>query len=97
MRTTARRGAATGVMSSVKSAGRANSPPNGILSVCLRAEVVLSPNPLQQAVADAAHAPGIVVIEGPMGCGKTEAALFAAQQLIISGTAAGVYFALPRR
>lgn len=30
-----------------------------------------------------------------MGCGKTEAALFAAQQLIASGANHGIYFALP--
>ena len=58
-------------------------------------EPVFQPNPLQQAVADAAHVPGIVVVEGPMGCGKTEAALFAAQQLIASGQQQGIYFALP--
>ena len=33
--------------------------------------VVFQPNPLQQAVAEASHAPGVVVVEGPMGCGKT--------------------------
>ncbi|MCL4789498.1 MAG: CRISPR-associated helicase Cas3' [Verrucomicrobia bacterium] len=54
-----------------------------------------SPNPVQQAVADATQAPGIVIVEGPMGCGKTEGALFAAQQLIASGANHGIYFALP--
>jgi len=58
-------------------------------------EPAFQPNPLQRAVADVAHVPGIVVIEGPMGCGKTEAALFAAQQLIASGQQQGIYFALP--
>ncbi|MDA1277880.1 MAG: CRISPR-associated helicase Cas3', partial [Verrucomicrobia bacterium] len=58
-------------------------------------EPVFQPNSLQQAVADAAKVPGIVVVEGPMGCGKTEAALFAAQQLIASGQQQGIYFALP--
>lgn len=53
------------------------------------------PNPLQQAVAEASHAPGVIVVEGPMGCGKTEAALFAAQQLIAAGHQQGIYFALP--
>ena len=60
-------------------------------------EADFQPNPLQQAVADAAHLPGNVVVEGPMGCGKTEAALFAAQQLIASGQQQGIYFALPTR
>ena len=54
-----------------------------------------SPNPLQQAVAEASHAPGVIIIEGPMGCGKTEAALFSAQQLIADGHQHGIYFALP--
>src|SRR5208337_4922429 len=44
--------------------------------------------------ADRARA-GVYVIEGPMGCGKTEAALAAAYQLISAGKAAGLYFALP--
>ncbi|MCW5551078.1 MAG: CRISPR-associated helicase Cas3' [Verrucomicrobiae bacterium] len=55
-----------------------------------------TPNPVQEAVANAAvQTPGIVIVEGPMGCGKTEAALFAAQQLIASGANHGIYFALP--
>jgi CRISPR-associated endonuclease/helicase Cas3 len=39
--------------------------------------------------------PGVFVVEGPMGCGKTEAALAAAYQLIASGRATGLYFGLP--
>ena len=39
--------------------------------------------------------PGVYVIEGPMGYGKTEAALAAAYQLIAAGKASGLYFALP--
>jgi CRISPR-associated endonuclease/helicase Cas3 len=58
-------------------------------------EPAFQPNSLQQAVAEAAHVPGVVVVEGPMGCGKTEAALFAAQQLIAAGQQQGIYFALP--
>lgn len=53
------------------------------------------PNPIQRAVAHAAQGPGIIIVEAPMGCGKTEAALFAAQQLIASGHHHGIYFALP--
>jgi CRISPR-associated endonuclease/helicase Cas3 len=60
-----------------------------------RAGVVFDPNPLQQAVAEAARTPGVIIVEGPMGCGKTEAALFAAQQLIAAGHQHGIYFALP--
>lgn len=54
-----------------------------------------TPNAVQRDVAAATQAPGIVIVEGPMGCGKTEAALFAAQQLIASGANHGIYFALP--
>ena len=39
--------------------------------------------------------PGVYVIEAPMGLGKTEAALWAAYQLLLSGKANGIYFALP--
>ena len=53
------------------------------------------PNNLQTAVATASLQPGVIVVEGPMGCGKTEAALFAAQQLIAAGHQQGIYFALP--
>ncbi len=54
-----------------------------------------TPNAVQRDVAAATQAPGIVIVEGPMGCGKTEAALFAAQKLIASGANHGIYFALP--
>jgi CRISPR-associated endonuclease/helicase Cas3 len=53
------------------------------------------PNPVQKAVIEALKSPGIVIVEGPMGCGKTEAALFAAQTLIAEGHHHGIYFALP--
>ena len=39
--------------------------------------------------------PGVYVIEAPMGIGKTEAALGAAYQLLITEKAKGIYFALP--
>jgi CRISPR-associated endonuclease/helicase Cas3 len=53
------------------------------------------PTALQSAVASLAPTARLMIVEGPMGCGKTEAALFAAQQLIGSGENAGLYFALP--
>jgi CRISPR-associated endonuclease/helicase Cas3 len=52
-------------------------------------------NSLQTAAMQTVREPGIYVIEGPMGCGKTEAALAAAYQLIATGKATGLYFALP--
>lgn len=54
-----------------------------------------SANALQAAASGAVRQPGVYVIEGPMGFGKTEAALLAAYQLMSSGQAGGVYFALP--
>lgn len=41
-----------------------------------------------------AHA-GVYVLEAPMGLGKTEAALYAAYQLLEKRSATGIYFALP--
>ncbi len=52
-------------------------------------------NSLQVATMDAVRKPGIYIVEGPMGFGKTEAALAAAYQLIDNGKACGIYFALP--
>ena len=54
-----------------------------------------APNQLQSTVASAVSGPGVYVIEGQMGCGKTEAALAVTYQLISSGDAVGMYFALP--
>lgn len=52
-------------------------------------------NTLQKAALNSINVPGIYVIEAPMGMGKTEAALAAAYQLLESGQAEGIYFALP--
>lgn len=52
-------------------------------------------NSLQTAAIQSVREPGIYVIEGPMGFGKTEAALAAAYGLILAGKATGIYFALP--
>ncbi|MEB2361603.1 MAG: CRISPR-associated helicase Cas3' [Bryobacteraceae bacterium] len=54
-----------------------------------------SPNSLQTTTLQVVREPGIYVVEGPMGCGKTEAALAAAYRLIAAGKATGLYFALP--
>ena len=53
------------------------------------------PNDLQKQVLEVITEPGVYVIEAPMGMGKTEAALAAAYQLITTGMARGLYFALP--
>ncbi|MBI4767196.1 MAG: CRISPR-associated endonuclease Cas3'', partial [Deltaproteobacteria bacterium] len=52
-------------------------------------------NEMQQKAFDAVNAPGVYIIEAPMGMGKTEAALWASYRLLVSGKAGGIYFALP--
>lgn len=54
-----------------------------------------APNALQQTAAARCRQPGLWILEAPMGCGKTEAALLAAGQLLAEGQARGLYFALP--
>lgn len=54
-----------------------------------------APRPAQQQLIDAVSAPGVYVLEAPMGLGKTEAALYAAYRMLDSGQASGIYFALP--
>lgn len=54
-----------------------------------------APRPAQQQLIEAVSAPGVYVLEAPMGLGKTEAALYVAYRLLADGQASGVYFALP--
>jgi CRISPR-associated endonuclease/helicase Cas3 len=56
---------------------------------------ISQPNSLQAGMLKLARGPGVYIVEGPMGFGKTEAALSAAYQLLSSGKATGIYFALP--
>ncbi len=53
------------------------------------------PKPLQRKLHESCAQPGLFIVEGPMGCGKTEAALWAAHRLITAGANDGIYFALP--
>jgi CRISPR-associated endonuclease/helicase Cas3 len=53
------------------------------------------PNVLQKCLTELAAGPGLYIIEAPMGCGKTEAALFAAAQIMDRENLRGIYFALP--
>ena len=52
-------------------------------------------NDMQEVALATINAPGVYVLEAPMGMGKTEAALGAAYHLLESGQANGLYFALP--
>jgi len=54
-----------------------------------------SPKQTQLSLIDAVTGPGVYVLEAPMGLGKTEAALYAAYQLMARNNATGIYFALP--
>lgn len=57
---------------------------------------ITAPRPLQQLAEDvAAERPGIVVIEAPMGEGKTEAALLLADHWGVAPGPRGFYIALP--
>jgi CRISPR-associated endonuclease/helicase Cas3 len=58
-------------------------------------EIKWVPNEMQVKTRSVVSGPGVYVIEAPMGMGKTEAALWAAYQLLVSGKANGIYFALP--
>ena len=53
------------------------------------------PNSLQSFLFQQGNAPGLFIIEGSMGCGKTEAALGLTHQLILNHQNHGVYFGLP--
>jgi len=50
---------------------------------------------VQQHFIQQVKQPGIYILEAPMGLGKTEAALYAAYQMLASQQAVGIYFALP--
>ncbi len=53
------------------------------------------PRPLQETLLSATDSPGLYIVEAPMGCGKTEAALAAAYRRWDEGDESGLYFALP--
>ncbi|WP_411360854.1 CRISPR-associated helicase Cas3' [Pseudidiomarina salilacus] len=54
-----------------------------------------SPHDAQSVLIEEVTAPGVYVLEAPMGLGKTEAALYAAYQILQKGKCSGIYFALP--
>jgi len=54
-----------------------------------------SPRQVQSDLFESIDAPGVYVLEAPMGLGKTEAALYAAYKMLEKGLASGIYFGLP--
>lgn len=60
-----------------------------------RPEIQWEPNEMQEKALESVKGAGVYVIEAPMGMGKTEAALWAAYQLLVQGKVTGIYFALP--
>lgn len=53
------------------------------------------PHDSQTKFFESATQTGVYILEAPMGLGKTEAALYAAYQLLAINKATGIYFALP--
>ncbi len=53
------------------------------------------PKDAQIKLIDVANQSGVYILEALMGLGKTEAALYAAYQLLATNKATGIYFALP--
>lgn len=60
-----------------------------------QAPEAFSPRDIQTALLAAADAPGLYIVEAPMGMGKTEAALTTAYHRWSQGKERGLYFALP--
>lgn len=54
-----------------------------------------APRAAQEQLINVVSAPGVYVMEAPMGLGKTEAALYAAYRMLETEQACGIYFALP--
>lgn len=53
------------------------------------------PRAMQRDFISSVQGPGVYLLEAPMGLGKTEAALYAAYRMLVSGQSSGLYFALP--
>lgn len=58
-------------------------------------EIPFEPRPLQSILREVTDAPGLYIVEAPMGEGKTEAALLAAYRRWTEGDARGLFFGLP--
>lgn len=70
-------------------------PPNITQNLSFEQIFGFTPNEMQEKSLAAITGSGVYVVEAPMGMGKTEAALGAAYQLLSTGKANGIYFALP--
>ncbi|MGE4259888.1 CRISPR-associated helicase Cas3' [Shewanella sp.] len=55
----------------------------------------MEPRTAQKLFLQQVSGPGVYILEAQMGMGKTEAALYAAYQLLQTQQATGIYFALP--
>lgn len=55
----------------------------------------MEPRAAQRLFLEQVSEPGVYILEAQMGMGKTEAALYAAYQLLQTQKATGIYFALP--
>lgn len=70
-------------------------PPTYVTGLGFRDVFGFEPRDAQTRLIEQASTPGVYVLEAPMGLGKTEAALYAAYQMLDTGQASGIYFALP--
>ena len=70
-------------------------PPTVIKNLSFESLFGFPQNDMQTKALTSITGPGVYVIEAPMGMGKTEAALGSAYQLMATGKANGIYFALP--
>lgn len=57
--------------------------------------LTMQPREPQSLFIEQVSGPGVYILEAQMGMGKTEAALYAAYQLLAQDKATGIYFALP--
>nr|WP_188025884.1 CRISPR-associated helicase Cas3' [Tolumonas osonensis] len=57
--------------------------------------LIMKPREPQSLFIEQVSGPGVYILEAQMGMGKTEAALYAAYQMLEQEKATGIYFALP--
>ena len=93
------RGAADSARQAIDDLGWVHQPrPRGVQEFTKLFPHIAAPNDLQRTVALCAReidVPGLVIIESPMGEGKTEASMYLADYWAESAGLRGCYFALP--